>query len=77
MPTRNPLLFPLKRGTGAAVVGKCALESVGAIRESPLRILNVVFYIEGDNPSGPSGHLPLHGEASVRCDVGVHTAGDS
>ena len=31
-----------------------------AIRESPLRILKGVFYIEGSNPSGPAVHLPLH-----------------
>ena len=35
MPTRNPLLFPLVRGTVAAVVERCSLESVGAIHESP------------------------------------------
>ena len=32
-----PLIPPLERGASAAVVGKYALEFVGAIRESPLR----------------------------------------
>ena len=33
----TPFCSPLKRGTGAAVVGKCAIEFVGAIHESPVQ----------------------------------------